>query len=92
MAVTVTTFLRDYPEFSQASPDLIRRKISMALNFVNASVFGDSIDDAVKLRAAHLLSMSPPAEEAKLEVGVTWYMQEFVRLSRIVTAGKGRVS
>jgi len=88
MAVTVTTFLRDYPEFSDASPDLIKRKIALASKFVNAAAFGDRADDAIKLRAAHFLAMSPPAEEAALEVGKTWYMAEFSRLAKIAAARK----
>ena len=92
MAVTVTTFLRDYPEFSNASPDLIRRKVALASSFVSTAVFGDKLDDAVKLRAAHLLSISPPGEEAKSEPGETFYWAEFMRLVKVVTSGKGRVS
>jgi hypothetical protein len=64
---SVPTFLESYPEFSKATMALLQRKLAEAARRTNAAVFtSDEAVDAVCLKAAVLLTLSPEARKLKL--------------------------
>jgi hypothetical protein len=50
----------------------------------DARIFGDRLDEAVALRAAHNLSSAPSGQQARLaaNLGDTTYWQRWLRLAR----------
>jgi hypothetical protein len=94
MAVSAPTsayFLESYPEFSKAPADLVTRKLAEASRRTSANVFapGSEQDDAVCLRAAVLLTLSPYSRKMKLvsdEQAFLWANQLF-ELQRAATMG-----
>lgn len=63
--------------------------IAEAVRGVDATIFGDKTDDAVRWYAAHLLAISPFGMQARLvsKEGASTYGKRFVELSRSVTTG-----
>lgn len=69
MAIDVTTFLTRFPEFTKtntAQPGLIDQCLEDAQHFVDATRWGNRYEAGVLLKAAHLLSMHPLGESARL--------------------------
>ena len=56
MAVTSTSFLTRFPEFSNIESAVVTASIDEAKRQNNEDVWGDKYDDAVNYMAAHLLS------------------------------------
>jgi hypothetical protein len=56
MAVTSTTFLTRFPEFSNLEAAVVAGAISEAQRFCNAEVWGLQYDDGVNYLTAHMLA------------------------------------
>lgn len=93
MTVTLSSFRVSYPEFLNTADALCEAKIAAAVLRTSEDIFGDNTDEAVMLLAAHLLSVSPQGESARLEVDEkqTVYGLELRTLRREVTFGAGRL-
>lgn len=94
MAVTVQQFKNKFPEFEATSNALVEMRIAMAERRVSLTSFGDNRDDAVALKTASLLSMSPSGEQARLRVENrgNMYESELHMLARAAVIGLGRNS
>jgi hypothetical protein len=65
--VTLASLRERYPEI-EATPDaVVTRAIGEATRRTHASVFGERRDDAIALRAMHLLAVSPQGINARIE-------------------------
>jgi len=85
VAVTLSSFRTEYPEFAPTADALVSAKIAAATRRCSATVFGDSYDDAVMLLTAHLLSSAPGGQQGRLEKGDegdTTYLAEWKRLAQ----------
>jgi len=93
MAVNVQRFRKAYTEFRETEPDVIRQKINLATARTSSDAFGDDVDEAIMLLAAHLIAISPHGEKVRLQKDPTKtiYMQELKRMRREATMGMGRV-
>lgn len=72
MAVDVSTFITEYPEFSTANtaqPALVARAFRVAVATVSPITFGDLYQDAVFAFTAHTLAQSPYGEQLRLADG-----------------------
>lgn len=89
MAVNRNDFLARFPEFEPASRPMINASIAEAVRGVDATIFGDKTDDAVRWLAAHLLAISPFGMQARLvsKEGASTYGERFAMLTRSVTPG-----
>lgn len=94
MAVTVQRFLKAYPDFKNTDYQLVEQKLNQAILRVDSDAFGDLEDEGVMLLTAHLLSISPNGEKARLikDSNETIYHEEYRRLAREVTFGLGRIT
>jgi hypothetical protein len=106
MALTVAAFKTFFPEFAitgdaakiAARDAMIQLYIDDATTEIGdywKDVCGrDWTDKGVKYLAAHKLAISPFGLNAKLssKEGKSVYGEEYMRLSRIVSFGRGRVS
>lgn len=92
MAVTAESFKARYPEFENASDDLVEETLARAVQLCPSAVWDDLADQGVEVKAAQLLALSPNARSMKLSSndGSTVYDKEWETLRRIVSAG-GRV-
>jgi hypothetical protein len=66
VAVTVAQLKAEFPEFAHTDPVLIAAKLRDAQGSVNESAFGGHHDTAVLYYTAHLISLSPSGEFARL--------------------------
>lgn len=71
MAVSSAQFLVEFPEFAAVNAQsggtaLIEAKLAHAAHHVSASLWGARYDYGVYLYAAHLLSMGPMGQSARL--------------------------
>lgn len=101
MTVTATSLKAAWPEFSAADDDLVTAKIAQATRSLSEASLGDCYDDAVALKACHLLALSPDGRAMRLDpegraghfgLGVTVYGQELDELIRASVVGLARVS
>jgi hypothetical protein len=67
VTTTVADFKERFTEFSPTADALVSRALGEATRRTSAAVFGERFDDAVALRAAHLLAISPQGTTARLE-------------------------
>jgi hypothetical protein len=93
MAVSVSRFKQAYPDFENTSNSLVSQKLTAALGRINTEVWGDQADQGQMALAAHLLSISPQGEQArlKMENRGTMYGKEWRQMIKEVTMGAGRV-
>ena len=93
MSVTVHRFRLAFPEFKRTPEATIKEKIRSAALRVNASIWGDKADDGIMWLTAHLLSVAPMGEQArlKLENRGTMYGVEYKKMVREVTFAHGRL-
>ncbi len=86
MALDAATFAVYFPEFAEVAeslPDTIELYIVEAQAHCSAAFFGAAYERAVHTMAAHLLSMTPLGEGARLEPGdTTTYRILFDELKR----------
>lgn len=96
MAVTYDSFIEAFPEFEEAKKKLVEAKIAEATRRVDPEVFRTKADDAIGYLAAHLLSMSPFGQHARLipknakptrDDALTTYEREYRALVRSVASG-----
>jgi len=93
MAVSVHRFRKAFPEFRDTSDELCEQKLSAAALRIAPSVWETQTDQGVMVLAAHLLSISPSGEKARLAADPqkTVYQIEWERMKREVAFGYGRV-
>lgn len=89
-AATFKTFL---PEFRSTGDAQIALVLTEAAKGVDAELFGETYEQAVFYRAAHMLALSPQGQSAKLvaTLGGTTYQKHYERLCRECGAGGFRV-
>jgi len=92
MTVTVAYFKQNYTEFKNTPNSLCASKLAAATRRVAPSVWGDRTDDGVMLLTAHLLSIAPAGEQARLKNDNRgdMYEKEWKQMKREVTLGLGR--
>lgn len=61
MAVTATTFVARFPEFTGLETDVVASTITLAERRCDADVWGDDQDEAINYLTAHLLAMRTQA-------------------------------
>ncbi len=69
MAVSVSAFLVEFPEFVNANtsfPGMISAKLAAATKHVSRTLWDDRYEHAVYLKAAHMIAMSPQGEPMRL--------------------------
>lgn len=86
MTVTAASLKARWAEFSPTPDAVVDAALAEAVRRTDARVFGDRTDDAVALRACHLLSTGAFGQSARLDVkggdGTTTYLAELQRLTR----------
>lgn len=89
MAWTATTFKAAYAEFAPTDDAVVARALADAARGCDARIFGDRLDEAVALRAAHNLSSAPSGQQARLaaNLGDTTYWQRWLQLARECAGG-----
>jgi hypothetical protein len=94
MAVTLPGFRQAFPEFADTDDTLVMQKLKAAETRIAAGSWGDSYNQGVMYLAAHLLSIAPSGEFARLkkENRVTTYQLEWERMKKEVTMGLGRLA
>jgi hypothetical protein len=82
-------FLETYPEFLAAPPAMIDRALADALEHVDADTFGTRLDVAHGLATAHLLALSPYAQEARIagDDARTTYSVQLDRMRGVAAIG-----
>jgi len=101
MTVTAASLKAAWPEFDSAADALVTSKITQAYLSLSEATWGDLYDDAVTLKACHLLALTPDGRAMRLDpeghagqtgLGVTAYGQELDELRVAVTCGLARVA
>ncbi len=96
MAIGVTEFLKRFPEFRRTDHDLIEAKLAEAAIEIDSGIWGDKYDLGLGYLAAHLLSLAPSGQHARLvppnakaERGdaLTTYERQYKRLVLKVSHG-----
>lgn len=89
MAVTVSSFIESYPEFTGTDTTLIQRKLIDAALQVPAGIWGAQTDAGVELTTAHLLALAPFGEGSRLvnKDGTTIYEGRLQTMQRQVAGG-----
>ena len=67
MAVSVASLKERFTEIGPTPEAVVSRAIAEARRRTSAKAFGDRYDDAVALRAMHLLAISPQGLNARVE-------------------------
>lgn len=81
--VTVETFLELHPQFRQASPNAVQAALVAAMNMCSETVFGKHWDLAVRMKAAHLISLEMYGQQEPVEEGKeNPYEKEFNQIIR----------
>jgi hypothetical protein len=77
--VDLTAFRLRFPEFQNVDGPQIQAFLDDAATRINAGVFGDSYDAAHGYLTAHMISVSPFMQTAKLQEddALTTYLKEF---------------
>lgn len=71
MAVTPASLKARWTEFAPTDDAVVQGAINEATRLTAAAVFGAAYDDAVTLRACHLLAISPQGQTGRLEGDAT---------------------
>lgn len=89
MAVTVAAFVVQFPEFRNASTDLLQAHLDAAELEIDREVWETKGDQGQMYLAAHKLALSPFGNNAKLVPagGITTYEIHYDRLVRQVSSG-----
>lgn len=93
MAVTLASLRERYPEIGPTPDEVVTRAIAEATRRTSVSAYGDRYDDAVALRAMHLLALSPQGLNARVEgappgsLEATMYGGELKQLMREAGGG-----
>ncbi len=89
MAWTATTFKAIYTEFANTPDATVTDALASAVAKNDLRVLGDSYDQAVALYAAHLLSIAPGGQQARLQKNSleTTYSAQWKDLARSCAGG-----
>ena len=92
MAVSPSSLVLRFPTFSDVPLSLVDQCIQEAESRTDAAVWGARTDQGVQWLAAHLIAMSPEYTQTGGKCkcgadGLTSYMRERVRMSRVVAGG-----
>jgi hypothetical protein len=95
VALTVDAFKESFPEFETTAAGLIKVKLAEALLSIGVDVWRDRADLGQGYLAAHLITLSPKGQNARMIVKnpqggdqpVTTYWGHYKRLQREVTRG-----
>ena len=84
MAVTYSSFVTRFPEFTNATQALVEACIAEAELMVDSNYYGDKADMAVNYYAAHLIAINPLGEMARLDKKSekTIYLIHFEKIKR----------
>lgn len=93
MPVSVSRFKKSFPEFRNTATELCEQKLASATLRIAERIWGDRTSEGIMYLAAHLLSMAPEGEQARLksENRATVYERVWKDMKREVTMGSGRV-
>jgi hypothetical protein len=79
------------PEFQKTNPDIVQMALDQAAIRTDSSVFGNKTDEAHRLLACHILSVSPYGRDARLpndkKDSVYWTQRQM--LEKTFCAGYG---
>jgi len=86
LVLSVRKFQNRFPEFKETDAVQVQRALEDSQGTLDATTWGDRLEQGIAYQAAHLLAMSPLGEQAKLslEKRGTIYGQRFEMLKRIV--------
>lgn len=89
MPIDAATFKAEFPVFARTDDVLVEAKLRNAVNRVSECVWGTKYQDGVFYLAAHLLTVEPNGQNARLVAkdGSSTYFEEYTRLQQLVTAG-----
>jgi len=93
VTVSVASLKERFPEIVPVDDTVVTRAIGEATRRTSRAALGDRYDDAVTLRAAHLVACSPQGGTARLEGAVpgklesTTYGSELLQLFREACGG-----
>lgn len=92
MAVTADQFRDDFPEFAGRKDREIDVFLARGLRLVSSTPDGPLRDDAIAYAAAHMMSIDPFAEDARMEpeggdpgLSSTVYGRRFMALRRLLS-------
>lgn len=87
--VSRSDFLDQFPEFATTDTTLIDAKLFLANHELDEEVWDDQWVAGVLYLAAHLLSIAPRGQQARMQAatGETTYSKEFDRLKKTVARG-----
>ena len=90
MAVTTASFKIEFPEFTPTPDPTVQAKLNLAVLRTPPGIWAALEDSGVLYLAAHLLTLLPNAREMRIDNGKSpdLYMQERMRLARIVAYGR----
>jgi hypothetical protein len=91
--INESQFRISFPEFKSASDALITACLARAESQIDPEVYGDLTDEAHGLNTAHILSLSPNGQMARLtsDKSKSTYGVEFTKLREQATALLSRV-
>lgn len=93
MAVSVGSLRARYDELGPVADAVVASALSEAARRTSATVYGDRYDDALSLRAMHLIALSPRGLNARVEgakpgsLEMTVYGGELAGLMREAAGG-----
>jgi hypothetical protein len=89
MSWTAAAFKARYPEFNPASDAVVTAALADAVPYIDPGLFSTDTDQAVGLKAAHILAISPFGQNARLvaEDGSTTYAKALEPLVRARAGG-----
>jgi len=89
MALTLDAFLTSFPEFATTNKPFLAAKLAEALLSIDATMWGAKADMGQGYLAAHLITLSPTGQNARMvvktvqgEQPVTTYWGHYKRLQR----------
>ena len=95
MAATLAQFRNTFSSFRSTEDAEIEANLVLARLEVNTTVWGPRADAGVLFMTAHLLSLAPAGQNAKLKpenAAKTVYLSHFNRMKRAVTLGVARTA
>lgn len=91
MAVDTDGLIERHPEFADTDPVLIESTLAQALRQLNATIYGDKLDDAHALLTAAMLTENPAAECVRMEGCEGRFRKSYEDIRCQVSFGRFRV-
>lgn len=87
--LTPSAFLELHPEFEGASDAMITQALVDAESMVNADMFLETTNQAIRLLACHNLALSPAGQAARMvnDSGSTTYYTQYEKLVKVSAIG-----